>query len=106
MRIFTFVSTDPESPTRAIARIYCEMTGVKNKPAMEWHPTVFGSVTPEGAAQKAQEFWDAEVAKAKAVEDKKAAKALSKAAPAAPLPAEKEPVQAAAGTVEDPGEVI
>lgn len=103
MKIFTFLATDPDCPTQAIARIRCEMPGAKGKTVIDWHPAIFGSVNAASAEQKAQEWWDAEVAKRREVEDKKAAKALRKAPPQL---AEKEPVQAAVGAVEDPGEVI
>jgi hypothetical protein len=102
MQIFTFLATDPDSPVKAIARIRCEMTGAKGKAVIDWHPAIFGSVTAESAAQRAQEWWDAELAKASEKEAKRLAKS-KKGAP--PAPTEKEPVQAAVD-VEDPGDVV
>lgn len=103
MKIYTFLATDPESPVKAIARIRCEMPGPKGKTVMDWHPVIINSVNAASAEQKAREWWDAEVAKAKAVQDKKDAR---KAKTTAPLLAEKEPVQAAVGVVDDVGDVI
>lgn len=103
MRIFTFVATDPESPVQAIARIHMRMTDKKGAAGMDWSPMIFGSVTEASARQRAQEWYDGEIAKERAKAEKAALKRPG-AKKAEPEP-EKEPVQAAVGVV-DPGDVI
>ncbi len=94
MKIYTFLATDPDCPTKAIARIWGELPGAKGKTVTDWHPIIVGSVTPESARTKMQKWWDAQQAKEKAKAENIAAgvakRMAKKGAPIDPKPVEED----------------
>ena len=67
MRVYVYEALDREPPKaqRYIARIWCEMIGKGNKPAMGWHPVLFHGASAEGVREQAQSWWDKEVTAAR-----------------------------------------
>lgn len=71
MKVFVWTSTDADIPPghENVARIWNGKEG--------WHPVILNAATSEGARQRAQDWWDAELAKER---DKQAASARRVAA--------------------------
>jgi hypothetical protein len=74
MKIFTFSTSDPDAPAngRAIARILAPMVGRGGGTVVEWHPVIFTGATEEEVRALAEGWWYAEVAKARAADEKAA----------------------------------
>jgi hypothetical protein len=74
MRVFTYATGSEDLPPneRAIARIKCPMLSGFGKTRglrESWHPVIIYGATQAEAADKAQRWWDAEVAREQAKAD-------------------------------------
>lgn len=78
MRIFTFNADAPDSPDKVMARIHNEGG---------WHPVIFTGPTREEARKRAHDWWNEEVAKAQAKENRPKRGAVQPAAPTPPCDA-------------------
>lgn len=68
MKVYVYETTSSDVPPahRFTARIWCEVTGKKNKPTMDWHPVLFHGADGVALQARAQAWWDDQVATAKA----------------------------------------
>lgn len=64
IRIYTWVSADETlpPPQRAIARLQMQMVGKKGKVIWDWSPVILSAETENAARDKAQAWFDEQVA--------------------------------------------
>lgn len=81
MKVYVYEATSADVPAahRFTARIWCEVIGKKNRPTMDWHPVVFHGADGAALKARAQQWWDDQVAAAKAKAENAARAALARA---------------------------
>ena len=67
MKVYVYEATSSDVPAahRFTARIWCEVTGKRNKPTMDWHPVLFHGDDGVALQARAEKWWVDQVAAAK-----------------------------------------